>query len=638
MRLAALAIAIAACWSQPHASAPASEAIPGLLWISPAQRWHVPVPITALAVAGRYAMLGGYRWLARFDLETGLVVAERDLDTGKVDSIVQLRDGRWLALVSHETYASIASVDEQTLATRQVLRGASMPNGTVRGELGVLADGGVAIAVDGFPLSIVDPATLEVRKVLDPDDTWSGVGAHGKLLVARANTRGELFDLETGSKQSIGFTIAAGAAHGVVAAQGMSDGEYYVELWYGSEHARLPGMARFLALDPAGKRIAILRERTLEILAVPGAQVLASQELGVTAALFDHAVFTGERVVLAGAGVVRVVDLAKRTVTPAGSPPYSSYANLAIASSGAVLSFGNDAWWLVDGKVVASAPMRDFPALSAPPGEVERYAFLDWDHPKPVLEVRRRGLARPERTWTFDQPTYSAWLGSTGEVAVELLMSEDDRPARIVRSAGGHIVTVTPFHVDANVNDIDVDAGVAMLSMAGTVHIVRLADGKPERHRLRVPGCSDTAILAGLERRGVRAYTADGGIAYAWSRATGDLLGSLHLDAELVAIEPIPNSDELALLTADEVILWSVGTKQLRRRAIRAVTAIAISPDGRRLALAYGNGRVAAIDLVAYRASLVTSEAKPARLSKCPASNPLKLEDPKAGPGEEDSE
>ena len=379
-----------------------------------------------------------------------------------------------------------------------------------------------------------------------------------------------------------------------------------------------------------------MRQRKLEISSLPGEQVLASYDLGVTAALFDHAVFSGERVVLAGHGLVRVVDLAAKTVTPAGSPPYSSYANLAIASSGEVLTFGNDAWWLVNGKVVATETMRDFPALPAPPGEVAPYAFLDWDQPKPALEVRRRGLARPERTWTFDQPTYSAWLGSRGDVAVELLTAEDNRPARIVRNAGGRIVTVTDFHHDANVNDIDVDAGIAMLSMSGTVHLVRLADGKPERHQLRVPGCSDIGILAGLERRGERAYTADGGIAFAWSRDSGALLGSLRLEDELVAIELVPGTDELALLTADEVILWSVGHKQLRRRAIRGVTAIAISPDGRRLALASGTGRVAAIDLVAYRGSLVTSEAKPARISKCPASDPFKLVDPEPGPDEED--
>jgi hypothetical protein len=633
MRIALLAVAVVACWSQPQPNAPAArDALPGLLWISPAQRWHVPVYITAFAVAGRHAMVGGYRWLGRFDLETGLVVAERELDAGTVDSIVQLRDGRWLALVSHQTYASIVTIDEKTLATRQVLRGTKIAEGTVRGQLGVLVDGGVAIAVDGFPLSILDPVTLEARKVLDPEDAWSGVAAHGKLLLAVARSRGELFDLETGVKQSIGFTINAGAADGVVAAQGMSDGELYVELWYGTERKRLPGAARFLALDPSGKRLAIARDRKLEIVTLPDHELLASHDLGMAGRLFDHAVFSGERVALASHGVIRVVDLAAGTITPAGSPPYNSYAHLAIASSGDVLTFGSDAWWLVNGKVVASAPMRDFLVLPAPPGEVERYAILAWDRPRPALELWRRG--RPERTWTFDQPTYSGWIGSNGNIAVEL-MRKDDRPGRIVRNMGSRVVTVTSLHTEANVHDIDVDAGLAMVSMHGTVHLLRLADGKRERARFHVPGCADIGILGGLERRGDRAYTADAGTAIAWSRGSGSVLGSVRLDDEIVAVALVPGTDELALLTVDEVMLWSAGAKQLRRRAIRGVTAIAISPDGRRLALAYGNGRVAALDLVAYRDSLVTSEAKPARIPKCPDSDPFRLDDPETDGGSE---
>jgi hypothetical protein len=180
----------------------------------------------------------------------------------------------------------------------------------------------------------------------------------------------------------------------------------------------------------------------------------------------------------------------------------------------------------------------------------------------------------------------------------------------------------------ATIRDLDVDAGVAVIKVDHAIHLVKLGDGSTVA-RLWPPGCSNQHVLqAGIERGGDRVYVQSGREVAVFRRSTGTLIGAAQLAAG-GTIAFVPHHDEvLAGGEGDVLALWNVVTGAQRVVPhLAGLDNIAVSPDGRRAALAFNDGRVAVADLDALRAAMEPRAAPSVTLpDHCDTASPFVVE------------
>jgi hypothetical protein len=632
IRAAAIAVVVAACWSVPK-SPSAGGPLPGLLWITPAQPWHLPLEPLAIAPDGASVVVGGrHGWIARMDLMTGLVTRERWIGAVTFGDLVKLRDGRWLAMGSDEGRVAAFALDPTTFEPKPIVLGAVADSRGFSVGAAVLGDGDVVIAARGLPLATYDSTTWKLKKILHPEIGWDRPQVVGNVLYASRSSFVYRFDLATGKYDEIGTSSFVMASAGPIAARANERDKYFIALWQGDNRELIPStVSATFAIDPAGKRLAIIELGVLRIVELPGKRVVSQFELGPSGRLSSLLKFDGDHLIVATSTVVRRIDLAAKTISPGGTPPVGALTQLGVRSDGAVLAHGAQLWRLVDGKVTATAPI-DGPALEATPGELVRYATLDHtDFDRARLVLRSVDSRAATRTWQLAQPAYLGWLASDGRIALYGLVGGQE-PSRILRTDGDHLLPIVSINDEANVRDIDLDAGLALVSLRGTVHVLRLADVKMLPATLRIPRCQMWGGAA-LERGGDRAVTYYGGDAIAWNRTTGEVLGSLHVDS-IDQISFVPGHDELVVIVGEtNLMLWSPRAKEQRSLALQAEHVAAVSPDGRRVALGFASGRVALLDLAVLHDELPVAAATPARVPvACGKGDPLSLDKDTATP------
>ncbi len=623
MRAAAIALAVAlaagaACWSERAPQRPqlSSTPVPGTLWVTPAQPWRVRLPPRTLAVAGGTAMLSdGGGWIARFDLARGVVVRERDLAGFAIDQLLALPGGRWLLVGVQGRRAVAATIDPATLEPTVVVtaREDARPPAGRSMSGAVVLDEGIAIAAEGLPLAIYDLATWDVRRVVDPAIGWARAGGGGRTLYAVAVGEGRggflRFDLATGASEEPTSSLHAQATARYLATWEHDRGKRSLTVEGRGRKVRISQDEVGAVLDDARDRIAV-RERTkVHVHALPGGERVASYDLGESGHSEGYPLaFDGDRLVVVVSAMVRVIDLRTGAITPAGAPPYTA-GRLAVNDGGEVQCLGTHALRVVGGEIRASALVGSAAVAAGDPHQVARYGVFRSSGAGKV-SVLSLGSRTPARAWRFEGPVDDVWLGRDGAAVIQMSGGGEHR---LLRGTADELEELVPIRSEAWVQDVDVDSGYASVSILYTAYLLRLGarlgDATIAHHRPN-PGCASTAS-GKLERRGDRWIVHDGPEVALYRRSTGALVGTASIEeAGRGVIRFVPGRDEILFVGTGALALWDPAAGTLRRLGgIAGLAEAQVSPDARRVALSFFDGRLALAELDALRAAMTPGPA-----------------------------
>lgn len=607
MRRLVVALALlelTACWKEPRAPR-AGSAVPGTIWSTPAQLWRTSSVSYAMTVDGDNLMLGGANgWIGRFDLITGRMLQEHEYGKLYVGELIKLRDGRWLAVGTEDLVTTARVIDLTTHETTTV------PLGTVKGDYTnpgavMLDDGGIVITGPGLPLAVYDPATWTIREVLSSELSWSEPVASGSTVIAIRKAHAHRFEVGSTTTKDLG--IASGAAiHGThIATRVYESGKWFAHLLdeTTAKTQRLPDETFSFAFDAEGKRFALVSNGVVIVRAVPGAKVIGRFDLGDAARDSATLVFDRERIIVKASSVIRVIDLASSAVSPAGEPPIGLVEQLTVDNQGTVLGIGRGlAWRFTEGKLTASSKYGDQTVLVSPPGELRRYATMRAKDDTSIINVHAVSGGRQLRSWTSPQDALTGWLGTDGTIALDAMLSMT-QPSRLLRSQGDEIVEVIAYNSQANVSHVDVDRGIALLDWQGTIHMIALKDGKHAPHTLRVPRCeSYPTVTTQTDGRRIAVYDTNDVIIY--NSSTGEVVGSGHFPGFVSQVSFLPGGTEILVGVEHDLMLWNLATKEFKAFAIPTWQLATLSPDASKLALAFGDGRIALVDVAEMRAAM----------------------------------
>lgn len=633
--LAAAAAPLAACWSERAPDRPrmTSTPVPGTLWITPAQPWRASWPSSHLAIAGPTALLASSERIMRFDLERGAVVRERRIEGLSIEQLVAAPGGGWILVGRREGRAAIATVDPITLEPNVVATGDRTVTSSIysRETRAVVVDEGIAIAVEGLPLAIYAPQTLEVRRVVDPGRTWTAAGGGGKTLYVTSSTPNsglQRFDLATGASEKLDKKSYHGATATRVVTLSREQGRWGYDVLAGDKKTRIGTGESHAVLDRAGERIAIQDGASIHVHALADGKRLRSFDLGPSGlSRVGGMAFDRGRLAVTVGPVVRVIDLTTGAITPAGDPPYG-WSSLAVGAGGEVLAVGMHAVRIADGKLAASSRIGFDDAATVAPHQIARYGVIRKPDEK-RLEVFEVGARAPAGAWKTEEDTIQgAWLGRAGGVVIDTSGIHGQR-VLLQGGPGGSLRQLTPLNFHAMVDDLDVDGGHALVSIESTVHVVRLRDAAL-LHSLPTPRCEKYAH-AELEHGGDRLVLADGEDIAVYRRSTGESIGAAKLPDQVNSFAFVPGRGEVLVADDDAILLWEPATGALRRFAGLAGLAEAeISPDARHLALAFFDGRIALVDLDVLRAAMKPDRPLPSAgaipQAKCESGEPFALD------------
>jgi hypothetical protein len=630
----ALAAVLAGCWTErPPARPPPSPGgeVPGTLWITPKQPWRASAPPRRIAAAGGAALLVQSEGLiSRFDLAHGEVVRERVLGDLAIEDVIALPGGGWLAVGRKDQHAVAVALDAATLEPREVvtgIEGRPSPDGLAftyaHANGAVVLDEGVAIAGQGLPLAIYDPVTWKIRRIVDPVLGWSRPAGAGTVLYAYGKAGLRRFDLATGGSAPAGSATyyLATARHLITRARYL--GSWVLDIETAGQTTRLPVGAFEAALDPIGERLAIRDGAAIRVFALAGGAPLGTYDLGDAGHGGSWAMaFDGGRLVVSVSSVVRVIDLATGAMTPAGAPPYGPGEQLALGADSAVRQLGTHLVRISDGRLVASTRLEYSRLAVGSPHDVARYGVVPRGDER-TLEVRAVDTAAPVSSWRASDKIFGAWLGGAGDVVIHPLGFE--APPGLYRGSRGRLEKLLPLHHDATVHDVDVDLGFALVARKAAMHLVRLAEAASIRE-LPHPNCEEY-VTAALERGGDRIQVRDGDDLAIYRRTTGALVAAAHVEGAGEAVF-VRGRDELLIAGRQAVRLWNTATGELRTQPVpRPVTDVQVSPDGRRAALLYGDGRIALVDLGVLRAAMAPGRATAVKIDPtCERADPLEVE------------
>ncbi|MDX2092181.1 MAG: hypothetical protein SFX73_30225 [Kofleriaceae bacterium] len=631
MRFLVVLVLSSACWSAPAPNHAVADApFPGAVWITPRPPWRMTERPTAMVVDGNTAYLAGSEgWVGALDLTTGHLVRERRVGVVSFSALARLRDGRLIAVGSDAELAVAYTLDPATLAATSIPLASSKSQRTYnQPDVALLPDGNVVIAAFGLPLAAYDPKTWERTRELDKEPDWTNLHLVEGALLGTHGLSHFRIDLATGNRTDLKAYPLAGIGSYVVV-RGYVSGKATMEL-RGPDGATvsLPRTGMRVGVDASGRRIASMLGSVVTVTSIPDGKVRGRYDLAPARTMPSVIELVGERLVVVLDATVRVIDLRTGAVTSPGDPPFGSYAHLAVSDDGAVVATGAELWRVIDGKITSGVRVGRHPLLYSSPGELRRYATYTSkevdDTVAPLVSVVSLDPREPPRSFSMESYPLQGWLGASGAVAV-VSGWDSDRPSTLYVSRGKELVEVFAHNLDSTLDDVDVDSGVAALTIAGTTHIVELK-GAHMLSTLPMPDCDEYGSAV-LERGGSRVVTFSDGDVMLHHRKTGRLLGSLRLPHDLNQPVFIPDHDELILQYTGGFALWSPATGELRTLAVPHLGLVEVSHNAAHLAISLHDGRLALVDFAAVRAAMTPGKAK--RLGdqpSCPARDPFEME------------
>lgn len=619
----ALALAtLAACWTAPTPAPPRGEALPGLVWATPARApWRLPEIATALAVepGGASAIVGGARgFVARIDLATGAVTDEQRLAPRLTSfELARLADGRWVIVGNDaDTTTTRAFVlAAATLAATEIPLAVAPDRAAIHAGVAVTDDGGVVIAGKGLPLAIYDPRTWQMRTLLAPERGWNRPRVVGGTLAVALADVAYGFDLATRARRVVGRTADVIATAPRLARLDL-DGDGVrraVVLERGVARATLPPAdALAVTLSDDGARAVVATRVGVFAYAEPfdDAHRTAAVALGPAglAGVYGIALVDDRALVSTPAGL-RVIDLARGTSSPPIAPPWGEPSALALAGDDTIAAVAPDlAWWLGAAGAVETVALAGEVALAPDGARVATFRPMASE-----VVVRSRGGAT--QTWRTALALERVWVGTSTLAAVG---STDDEGMAIATSTGTRLA-----YDHGRALDVDADAGVALVgNQEGGAYVARL--GPAPRIALVGPTCGP--LEGALERGGPRAITYANvrgrGELVLWDRTDGTALARARLPAAIRDVAFVRGADAIALALVDRVAVWAPRAGTLRTFPAPRVSRIAATPT--RLALAYEDGRVALLDRAAVEATVAPIAVAPgARPARCNPDDPF---------------
>jgi hypothetical protein len=600
VKLVIALVVLGACSGAPTTNSTKPGGTP-LLWQTEALPWHLPHAVLAFAVNGDTALCGGGSWLFQVDLRTGKTVREARTGARSITAIAHISGDRWVVAGVGpgrlgEGAALAYAVNGTTLESTEIkLQKRDKDGFQPYPRVAVLKDGGVVITGQRQPLAIYDPASWTLRSVLDERTGWGDVSVRGDVLVATRDLREVMrFDVGTNGRR----LLASGSAARALAGDGVEivaqDDEVgvYVE---GRRTHTLRTKLKSLTVDESGKQLIATAPGELRIYKLPTGELVKTIKLGSeNMPLAGTLVATGKHVRLVSDGVLRTIDVQAGTITPTTAEPLQSYW-LAIANDGRVLAANETVYTLANGKVTASSALADGASMETVRND-DPTRYLTVSDDGKTIHLHTIGDKAP-KTWTLDEGgrSYEMWIARDGRVVIE---SETENGRRIVTTRGAKLEPIYPFNPDASVIAVDPDDD-ALVAIDGRVAVIGL-DGKL-RSTIRVPHCEATLAFGVAEPGGTRAITNDDMQLALWDRKTGALLANIDT-AMPEDIVFIPGRPEILLNFDDRVVAWTP-TKGTRTLSYAGVIEPAVSADGKRLALAFYDGRIAVFDLPALLAA-----------------------------------
>ena len=615
-------LALCACsggtTAKPTPTTPAVPGMPGLLWQTAVEPWHVPHSAITMIASGNVATLGGSGgWVFQLDLTTGKPIRDLKLPMGTVTDLLDLGDGRILAVGlatrDIETTTAAFVLDAKTFDSKPVnLPTRTKPLSFAAPHAVLVADGGIAISGRGLPLSIYDPKTFAVKATLDTQIGWGRLSAHGEILLAERTGQVKRFNVVTNGQRDLprGTVTHLVAADGVDIMRVARSSVWMAEL-HPDNGAVVPLKEQIdmLAVIDNGKKLLTTARQEIRIHDLPSGEIkkripILDKQLTLAGLhVIDNRAFA------LASGSLRIIDLDTGVITPAKSTPQASY--LAVGNDGTVLS-GNEptVWTSNGGKQTASETLQDgFDIEAFRSDDPRHYLTSKSTDERSIINYHTVGDPKP-RTFALGTTVSDGWMGRDGALVFSIEQDSVHKMmlARAAPSKSGsraqNEASTTPdllfdYNSDSEVLAVDPD-GEILISLDGRVAVVGL-DGKT-RSTIRVPRCEAVLDFGVIEPGGTRAITYDTKDLALWDRKTGKLL------ANVAAVSPedilfLPKRPDIVVVFDDRVALWLPG-KGVRTLALPGVLEPAASADGKKLALSFFDGHVAVFDVDALLAGL----------------------------------
>ncbi len=599
---------------------------PGVVWETAAEPWRVLHAGNAGVVDGNRATFGGSQgWVHQFDLETGKPIRARKLDMGTVTSLVDLGDGRILVVgfAADGLFAPPAAfvLDAAFEPKKVVLVVRAFGKTLAIPKAAAVPNGGVVITGAGLPLSIYDSKDLSVRSTLDNASNWSNLAVRGDILLAERSSNLKRFDLTTNGQRALGWSLTSGfvVGEGADVVRVTDNNKKILRIFLENKTTvDLPEEVSSLhAYD--GKRFITTAKHELRVHDLPSGEI--KKRITLPDAHGSIVAISGKRAVMASRGVVRMVDLETGDITPKVIGRHVDW--LAVGNDGVVLSGADpEVWTMSNGKITATETLaQDVGAEGYRGDDARHFVAVKRDERTATLDVHTFG-EKAIRTVTSETPIDDVYLGRDGTL---LLTVDHDDHKRVLRAKGTKLEPLFEFNYDASTLAVDPDGDI-LLTLDGRVAVVG-QDGKSIA-TLRVPHCETIWQTGALESTGNRAATFDQKDLALWDRKTGELLASIKVGrAETASF--VPKRAELVLRFDDRVVLWSP-TKGTRTLPWPGTTDLAISADGKKLALSFYDGRVGVYDLDVLLAAPLQPDfaAGDALPETCGENDPLALPKP----------
>lgn len=596
-----------------------------VIWETPREPWHVPHPGRVAMVVGDRATFGGpYGWVVELDLATGAVGRSRKLPMGLVTSLVDLGGGRRLVVGFATTQIDAppaAFVLDPAFEAKQVVLPVRNPTkARMTWPRAVRVADGIVISGGGLPLSVYDPKDLSVRATIDNEIGWSGLGARGDILLAERDHRIKRFDLSTNGQRDLGYGVST---HWVVAdaldlIRVARDRKWIVELHRDDKTTvALPDDTN--ALHPYdAQHFITTKDHELRIHELPSGTITKRITVGDDVRLGGLAI-SGKRAIVNAGGGVRVIDLDTGAIHPRQQTRQAAW--LAVGDDGLVLG-GDEAsvWTMTGGKVLATEPATDLETLR--PDDPRHYVTATHTDATSTLVVHTVGDPAVRSTVVRKTALAELHLGRDGTLVT---VTEYDDRKELASVKAGRSSTLFAFNQGAEA--IAVEPGHDFLiAVDGRVAVTR-QDGTPIS-TLRIPHCDTIYQHGQIDPDSTRAVTYDDKDLALWDRKTGTLVTSIKL-GEPDDLRFIPKRAELVITFDDRVVLWSP-TKGTRTLPWPGVLEPAVSPDGKKLALSFHDGRVGLYDLDALLAAPLQPDfpAGDAVPETCGEDDPLRVDEP----------
>ena len=646
MRALAMVVGLAACGASAPVAvfAPPADAPRGTQWMTPQLPWHLSDGAAGVIVDGNIALVAGTTGvIEEIDLATGVRVRGHAVPHSfgasfTVSSFAKLGDGRYaIAGTTGDEITQAAILAPTTFAPTWFSLERLEPEKDTYSSAQVfeLPDHSLAVVGKDLPLALYDPTTLARTKVLAETPGWSDLAATSTTLYAKKSIAQKSFDLATGKETALSTSVVAAVGDTYVIREYVKGVMHHAAYVGATKPARreFPTTLGFTAvLDPVGARIASLRANVITVYRVEDGSTIGRFDLSPVLLWGDQISFAGDKLVIAGSSTLRVADLATGSLTSVPEP-YGPYLQVAVEDSGAVAIVGSEVWRIVDGALastasvgkhkvlVAGTPLARFATRTSRPLEP---GSAQGKFPSVIAVKTIEG--RPVREWTLPRETDGAWIGTNNRIVASYKWGVD-APQKFVVSDGPKLRELVEYHIDAMVDDVDVDAGVIALSLGGTATLVSTTNGE-SIGEVYNPNCAEYGS-AQFEHGGSRVLTFDEKDLLLWDRTSQELVGAARFADVVREATFIPGERDLLVRIGDNLVQWSPATNATRSTPLHA-NGIAISPNRRWLAVHERGGRIALVDLAMFRAGMKpgATAVKISAPKQCSHRDPLDPRDP----------